>query len=101
MTLRTTGRIALARGATAEARGLLADALRAFGEMEMRPEVASTLLDMATAADAGADPAACASSLREAHELFTSLGIAREVERTADLGQALGLTLPGRGRDPR
>ena len=92
-TLRTAGRIALARGAPAEARARLEEALRAFAEIEMPLEIARTHLDLAEAARAGADPVACASSLREAHALFASLGVAREVARTAKRAQALGLTL--------
>jgi len=92
--LRTAGRIALARGATAEARARLEEALRAFTEIEWRLEIARTHLDLAAAAHAGADPVACASSLREAHTLFASLGVAREVARTAERAQALGVTLP-------
>ncbi len=92
-TLRTAGRIALARGAPAEARARLEEALRAFTEIEMPLEIARTHLDLAEAARAGADPVACASSLREAHALFASLGVAREVARTAERAQALDVTL--------
>ena len=93
-TLRTAGRIALTRGETAEARARLEEAIRAFTEIEMPLEIARTHLDLAEAARAGANLVACASSLREAHALFASLGVAREVTRTAERAQALGLTLP-------
>lgn len=93
-THRTAGRIALAQGATAEARARLEEALRAFAEIEAWIEIARTHLDLAAATHAGADLVACASSLREAHALFASLGVAREVARTAERAQALDLTLP-------
>jgi tetratricopeptide (TPR) repeat protein len=93
--LRTAGRIALARGATAEARVRVEEALRAFTEIEWRLEIARTHLDLAAAAHAGADPV-----LREAHTLFASLGVARAVARTAERAQALGVTLPPPPGDP-
>ncbi|HBH04632.1 MAG TPA: hypothetical protein DDZ42_22420 [Candidatus Rokubacteria bacterium] len=88
---RALGRVARAQGALDEAGAHLHDALRVFGEIDARFDVARTHLALAELAGARGRPAEAAGLLAEARRLFGEIGVPRFVERADALARQLGI----------
>ena len=97
----TLGRIALARGALAEAETHLTATLQIFTAMQAGFQAGRTRLDLATLAHAQGDQETVVTHLKAAQALFRTLRVPKYVERTAHLARALGVSLPTRQRPQR
>jgi len=87
------GRIAIATGAYAEAEAHLNTALSNFTSTQSRSEMGRTQMGLAIAAHGQGNVEAATASLREAHELFTSLNVPEYVRRTEQLAGELAIAL--------
>lgn len=87
------GRIAQAQGNLAEAERNLNEAVQIFITLGARFELGRACLDLAVLAHAQEDRGSVSASLRQAHELFTALGISKYVERTARYRDDFGVSV--------
>jgi class 3 adenylate cyclase/tetratricopeptide (TPR) repeat protein len=90
------GRIALARGALAEAETHLTATLQIFTTMQAGFQAGRVQLDLATLAHAQGHQETVVTHLKAAQALFRTLRVPKYVERTAQLASALGVSLPTR-----
>jgi ATP/maltotriose-dependent transcriptional regulator MalT len=92
--LRTLGRVALARGALAEAETHFQEALKIRTTTRNRFMAGAYSLDLARLAHAQGNPEAVTTHLYEALTLFSTLHLPRWVEHTTQLASGLGVSLP-------
>lgn len=94
--MRGLGRLARAERDLAKAQRSLAESVRAFVGMGARFEAARMKLDLAESALTRADPASAEEHVVAAAKAFTTIGVARYVERPNDLARCLGERVTGR-----
>ncbi len=87
------GRIAQVQRNLPEARRHLSEALRTFSTVGARFEEGRTHLDLAVLAHSEGNPEAAASSLRQAHDLFTALRNPKYIERAGRYGDDFGVSV--------
>lgn len=98
---RALGRIALARGAFVEAERYLRAALQTFASGQARQQTADIHLELARLAHAQRHSEAVILHLTEAYTMYETLQLTRFIERTAQLGGELGVSLPALPQHPQ
>src|SRR5438034_185719 len=89
------GRIAVTRGAYAEAQAQLNAARETFAAIRSRYELGRTYLDLASLARLQGNQEAVVTNLRAAHDLFRTLRVEKYVGLAAHLARQAGVVLSG------
>jgi ATP/maltotriose-dependent transcriptional regulator MalT len=94
MSQRALGRLALARGALAQAESHFQEALQHCASTQRPYLLGGIHLDLARLAYAKGNSEAVTTYLHEAHVLCSALRIPKRVEHTTQLARELGVSLP-------